>query len=108
MIENVSFLAKHDISFRGHSKKRDDLTILSNINKGNFLELVSFCSKDSGFLHGKLKSQFSKKGFGQWTLSKIQNEIIDLLASFTRKRIIQQINNTIAGGVICDETSDIR
>ena len=38
--------------------------------------------------------------------------MIDLLASFTRKRIIQQINNTIAGGtytgVICDETSDIR
>ena len=40
------------------------------------------------------------------------NEIIDLFASFTRKRIIQQINNTIAfgtyTGIICDENSDIR
>ena len=57
------------------------------------MELVSLRSKDSGFLHGRLKSYFSKKGFGngQWTLSKIQNEMIDLLANFTRKIIIQQI-----------------
>ena len=112
MIENVSFLAKQNISFRGHKEKREDLTVLSSINRGNFLELVSLRSKDSGFLHGRLKSYFSKKGFGQWTSSKIQNEIIDLLASFTRKGIIQQINNTNAGGaytgVIYDETSDIR
>ena len=98
MIENVSFLAKQNISFRGHKEKREDLTVLSSINRGNFLELVSLCSKDSWFLHGRLKSYFSKKGFGQWTSSKIQNEIIDLLASFTRKRIIQQINNTNVGG----------
>ena len=38
--------------------------------------------------------------------------MIDLLATFTRKRTIQQIINTTAGGaytgVSCDETSDIR
>ena len=91
MIENVSFIAKQNISFRGHKEKREDLTVLSSINRGNFLELVSLRSKDSGFLHGRLKSYFSKKGFGQWTSSKIQNEMIDLLANFTRKIIIQQI-----------------
>ena len=74
MIENVSYLAKQNNSFRGHKEKREDLTALSSINRGNFLELVSLRSKDSGFLHGRLKSYFSKKGFGQCTLSKIQNK----------------------------------
>ena len=72
MIENVSFLAKQNISLGDTGKKREELTMLSNINRETFLELVLFRSKDSGFLHGRLKSYFSKKGFAQWISSKIK------------------------------------
>ena len=50
LIENVAFLSKQNISFRGHRENRNNLSELSDVNRGNFLELLSMRSEDSSFL----------------------------------------------------------
>ena len=108
LIENVAFLSKQNISFRGHRENRNNLSELSDVNRGNFLELLSMRSEDSSFLKEKLdKSERGK----MWTSYLHQNELIQLLSKFTEARIVNEINtevfNDIYVGIISDETSDI-
>ena len=74
------------------------------------MELISFRCKDSTFLREKLEKLKSKKG-NKYLHADYQNELINLLAQYTRKRIVQEINCMENGGlyygIICDETSDI-
>ena len=111
IFETVAFLGKQNIPFRGHKEDRSNLTELSDINRGNFLEILNLQSTHSPFLRERLKMITKNKRHGQWTSHMIQNEIISLLADFTRKEIVEEINNDKTGdvviGVISDETSDI-
>ena len=111
LIETVAFLGKQTIAFRGNSEDRSKLTELSDINRGNFLEILYLQSRLSPFLKERLEKITKNKGHGQWTSSDIQNEIIGIISSFTKKKIIEKINNDNSGdtvlGVIADETSDI-
>ena len=111
LIETVAFLGKQNIPFRGSSEDRSNLTELSDCNRGNFLEILSLQSRQSPFLKQRLEKILKNKGHGQWTSSDIQNELIGLLALFTTKKIVGEINNDNSGdiviGVIADETSDI-
>ena len=108
LIENVAFLSKQNISFRGRRENTNNLSELSDENRGNFLELLSMRSEDSSFLKEKLnKSERGK----MWTSHLHQNELINLLAKFTEARIVNEINtelfDDIYVGIISDETSDI-
>ena len=111
IIESIAYLGKQNIAFRGHNENRDSLTELSDVNRGSFLELLSLRSGDSSFLKERLDKKLKNKTCGQWTSGSIQNEIIDLLASFVEVKIVDQIKSNVGGaayiGVICDETSDI-
>ena len=79
--------------------------------EGNFLKILCLQSSHSSFLRERLETITKNKRHGQWTSYKIQNEIISLLADFTRKKIVEEINNDKTGdiviAVIADETSDI-
>ena len=110
LIESVAFLAQQNIAFRGHVEHTDDVSSASDINRGNFLELVSLRCKDSTFLRDRLE-KLKDKNKHQYLHSDYQNELIDLLAKYTRNRIVREINCNENGGIyygiICDETSDI-
>ena len=111
LIETIAMMGKQNLSFRAHTEDRTNLTQLSNTNRGNFLEILYLQSRHSPFLRERLEILRENKSHGPWTSSHIQNELIDLLASFTRKKIVEEINNKNSGdvviGIISDETSDI-
>ena len=111
LLETIAMMGKQNLSFRAHTEDRTNLTQLSNTNRGNFLEILYLQSRHSPFLRERLEILRENKSHGPWTSSHIQNELIDLLASFTRKKIVEEINNKNSGdvviGIIADETSDI-
>ena len=111
LIQTVAWLGRQDVSFRGHAEDRTALPELSSTNRGNFLEILSLQSQHSTFLKEKLDMMTKNKTKGLWTSGKVQNELIELIGSFTRKKIVEEINNKEWGevviGVISDETSDI-
>ena len=61
LIETVAFLAQQNIAFRGHFESTDDVNESSDINRGNFLELLSLRAKDSTFLREKLEKMKTSK-----------------------------------------------
>ena len=111
LIKTVATMGKQNISFRGHTENRKNLSSLSDINRGNFLEILSLRSNDSAFLKERLDRQLPNKGYGQWTSGKVQNELIELVSDFTIKKIIGEIQSDASRenyiGIISDETSDI-
>ena len=72
---------------------------------------MSLRCNDSEFLKERLDKMFVSNKYGQWTSSKIQNEIIEIIADFVTKRIIDEVSSNVGGaaylGLVCDETSDI-
>ena len=108
LIECVAFMAKQNISFRGH---REDCSNIGNEltaveNRGNFLELLSLRSRDIDVLRNRFTSDSPK-----WLHHRNQNEIIDILGQRTREKIIQDVKTEFSGegmpySIICDETSD--
>ena len=108
LIECVAFMAKQNISFRGH---REDCSNIGNEltaveNRGNFLELLSLRSRDIDLLRNRFTSDSPK-----WLHHRNQNEIIDILGQRTREKIIQDVKTEFSGegmpySIICDETSD--
>ena len=111
LLETIAMMGKQNLSFRAHTEDRTNLTQLSNTNRGNFLEILYLQSRHSPFLRERLEILRENKSHGPWTSPHIQNELIDLLASFTRKKIVEEISNKNSGdvviGIISDETSDI-
>ena len=111
LIEDIAFLGKQNISFRGHTEVRSNLSEQSSENRGNFLELLCLRSQDSEFIRDRIEKKDKHNRSGQWTSSSIQNELISLLSKYTESKIIKEVNNdkfdNIYIGVISDETSDI-
>ena len=56
--------------------------------EGNFLEILCLQSSHSSFLRERLETITKNKKHEQRTSPRIQNEIISLLADFTRKKIV--------------------
>ena len=44
LIDTIAFLGKQNIPFRGHEEDRSNLTQLSEVNRGNFLEILCIVS----------------------------------------------------------------
>ena len=105
IIETLLFTAKQNIPQRGHEEDRRNLDIDSNINRGNFLELLNLRSKDISWLGEKMKSQLEAQR--QWTSPKIQNEILEIMSAVMRDKIVEDVKKSFGYSIIVDETSDI-
>ena len=105
LFESIAFLSKQNIALRSHRENRTDLTNYSDVNRGNYLELLSHRSNDSEFLKSKLKTN-------TWLSPSCQNEMIQILGGQCLERIVSEIKSQIQSegspfAVICDESSDI-
>lgn len=105
IIECLMFTAQQNIAQRGHDEQRDDLSNSSDVNRGNFLELIHLRCKDIAWLKDKLYSQLQKHA--QWTSPVIQNELLQIIADLIRERITNDVRASGWYGIILDETSDI-
>ena len=105
IIECLMFTAQQNIAQRGHDEQRDGLSNSSDVNRGNFLELIHLRCKDIAWLKDKLYSQLQKHA--QWTSPVIQNELLQIIADLIRERITNDVRASGWYGIILDETSDI-
>ena len=105
IIECLMFTAQQNIAQRGHDEKRDSLSDSSDINRGNFLELVHLRCKDIPWLKDKLNNQLQKHA--QWTSPVIQNELLQTITDLIRERITNDVRVSGWYSIILDETSDI-
>ena len=104
LIECLVFTAQQNIAQRGHREGRHDIGSSSDINRGNFLELLHMRCKDIPWLQDKLNSQL--KHHQQWTSWKIQNELLQIIADLILERVQTEIGDSMFS-IIMDENSGI-
>ena len=95
-----------NIAVRGHEESRNDIWEVSDINRGNFLELLHLRCKDLPWLQSKLQVQLQLHA--QWTSPSIQNELLAIVSDLVLERITTEVRKSSYFGIIMDETSDIR
>ena len=105
IIETLMFTAVQNIALRGATESRENIQDVSDINRGNFLELLSFKARDHSWLQDKLSHVVKEKA--SWTSPAIQNEILTILSEFALRRIEAEIKESKYFALIADETSDI-
>ena len=105
IIECLIFTAQQNIAVRGHEESRKDIWEVSDINRGNFLELLHLRCKDFPWLKSKLQSQL--QSHAQWTSPAIQNELLDIVSNMILQKITAEVRRSGFFGIIVDETSDI-
>ena len=76
IIECLMFTAQQSITQRGHDEQRDGLSNISDVNRGNFLELIHLRCKDIAWLKDKLYSQLQKHA---QRIPVIQNELLQII-----------------------------
>lgn len=116
IIENIIFLGRHNIAFRGH---RDDGPLFSRdleprqknsdadshvSNDGNFSSLLQFrVSSGDKILANHLKNTSSRATY----ISKItQNEFISMCGAEIREEILRRVNEAGIYSIGFDETTD--
>ena len=92
VIECLMFTAQQNIAQRGHDEQRDSLSNSSDVNRGNFLELIHLRCKGIAWLKDKLDSQLQKHA--QWTSPVIKNELLQIIVDLIRERIINDVRAT--------------
>ena len=93
----VQFLAKQGLAFRGHNENE------SNVNQGNFKELMHLIAKHDSVVNKKLH----EKKNSCYTHHSIQNEIIQQMANMVIEEIRTEINNCGYFTIQADESKDI-
>jgi hypothetical protein len=94
--EVVRFLARQNMSFRGHREEEN------GDNRGNFLELVNFLAKFNPVLKNWLVNHPSNVS---WLSHDIQNEVLQLISNEVVKTIVRECNSR-PYSIMCDEVSD--
>ena len=105
IIECLMFTAQQNVAIRGHEENRKNIWEVSDINRGNFLEMLCFRCKDLPWLKTKLETHLGEHI--QWTSSKIQNKLIEIVSNLVLQRITRDAKSTGHYSIIVDETSDI-
>ena len=105
IIESLIFTAMQNIAVRGHEESRNDIWEASDINRGNFLELLHLRRKDLPWLQSKLQAQLQLHA--QWTSPTIQNELLAFVSDLVLERITREVRKSGCFGIIMDETSNI-
>ena len=83
IIECLAFTVQQGIALRGHEENRSSISEVSDINRGNYLELLHLRSRDLPWLKTKLKNQL--ENHAQWTSPDIQNELLSIIANVILK-----------------------
>ena len=97
LINAVCLLAKLELPFRG-----DDESKTSN-NRGNYLELLDYTAQYDPLLKNHLDTSTVFKGIS----NRIQNDLIESVASALNKEIKQQLQKSDFFAILADETTDI-
>ncbi|XP_068691425.1 zinc finger MYM-type protein 1-like [Montipora foliosa] len=105
IMECLIFTAMQNFAVRGHEESRKDIWEVSDINRGNFLELVHLRCKDLPWLQSNLQAQLQLHA--QWTSPSIQNELLAIVSDLVLERITTEVRKSGYFGIIMDETSDI-
>lgn len=96
IIDVIRFLARQNISFRGHREGVDA------DNRGNFLELVTFTAKHNAVLRDWLENHPKNVS---WLSPDIQNELLHLLSVELLAKIVDEFRGKCFS-ILCDEVSD--
>ncbi|XP_046858818.1 sucrase-isomaltase, intestinal-like [Xenia sp. Carnegie-2017] len=104
IIQSLMYTAQQNVAIRGHEEIRGDIWEISDINRGNFLELLCIRCNDLPWLKSKLQSQLQTHA--QWTSPAIQNELLEIVASVMLERIAEEASSDYYG-IVVDETADI-
>lgn len=103
VIETIILCGKQNISLRGH-RDFGKLTVdNTDINDGNFRNLLRFRARGDAFLKVHLESSSTIK----YTSPISQNAIIDLCNSILLNKIVDRVNEAKCFTVLFDETADI-
>jgi len=99
----VKFLASHNLSFRGHEEKMDTPN-----SSGNFLDLVKLLAQFDPVLREHVGRVLDKSIPRNHYLSKTtQNELIEIMASHVKSKIIEKVKKNKYFSIILDCTRDI-
>ena len=99
------YTAQQNIATRGHEENRKETWKVSDVNRGNFLQLLHLRCRDLPWLKSKLESQL--KLHAQWISPAVQNELLDIVATVMLEKITAEIRSSGYYGIVVDETSDI-
>ena len=94
IIECLVHNLQQNIPLRGHKECRKNIFKVSDINRGNFLELLHFRCMDFPWLTFKRQSQL--KTHAQWTSPSIQIKIIDIVSGMVLKRITRTMFKAVS------------
>jgi hypothetical protein len=100
----VKFLASHNLAFRGH---RENLTTDSYESSGNFLDLVKLIARFDPTLRLHLQQVTNNTISDHYLGKNIQNELIQLMASHVKSKIIARLLQNKYFSIILDCTRDI-
>lgn len=100
LISSVQFLAQQSLAFRGHT------STLYDKNNGNFLKLMEMLAKFDPVMTDHLNRVVSTSQT-HYLSNRIQNELIECLASAVTKIIINSIKESEYYSIIVDCTSDL-
>ena len=92
IIECLFYTAQQNIAQRGHEEDRSNLGQRSDVNRGNFLELLHLRSKDIPWLEEKLNTQL--QDHAQWTSPTIQNELLQIFADLIIELICKDVRES--------------
>ena len=105
IIQLLMYTSQQNVAIRGHEENRNDIWEVSDINRGNFLELLCIRGNDLPWLRSKLQSQHQLHA--QWTSPVIQNELLEIVANVMLERIAAEARSSDYFGIVVDETADI-
>ena len=103
ILKTVIFCGRQNISFRGH---RDDSRYFNDDsgNSGNFQALLDFRIEAGDEI---LKEHFKSAPRNATYRSKtIQNELIDCIASWIRRKLVDEVSKACLFSILADETTD--
>lgn len=96
----IEFLGSQNLAFRGASDK------LYDRNNGNFLKLLEFVGKFDIIIAEHLRRITSKESYVHYLGKNIQNEVIEVIGSMIRQRILHNVQKWTYYAIILDCTPD--
>ena len=105
IIQSLMYTAQQNVAISGHEENRNNIREVSDINRGNFLELLCIRCNDLPWLRSKLQSQLQLHA--QWTSSAIKNELLEIVANVMLDRIAAEARSSDYYGIVFNETADI-
>lgn len=102
VFEIIKFLASQNLAFRGHTESLFNM----NENPGNFLALIKLLGKFDPVTRQHIEYLQENPHATSYLSSAIQNEIISLMATAVRERILCKIKHSKYFGLLFDSTPD--